>query len=98
VEKLKLYRKDYKEALACAERAWRMSMAGSEWERDETRWKEVVEMTDHLVSAYENYAEGGNWKGKARSALRGVMGKGRDSWEGTEGWNTLEALVEGLKS
>ena len=97
VEKLKIYQRDYKEALACAERAWRMSMAGSEWERDEIKWKEVVEMTDHLVSAYENFGEG-NWRGKARSAVKGVMGKGRDTWEGTEGWERLEGLVEGLKS
>lgn len=98
VEKLKLYRKDYAGALACAEKAWRMSMVGDVWQREEPRWKEVVEMTDHLVSAYENYAEDGKWKMKARSALRGVMGKGRDTWEGTEGWSTLEALVEGLKA
>lgn len=97
VEKLKIYQKDYKEALACAERAWRMSMAGDEWERDEKRWEVVVDMTDHLVSAYENFGEG-NWRAKARSAVRGVLGKGRDAWEGSEGWVRLEGIVEALKS
>jgi hypothetical protein len=97
VEKIKLYQKDYAAALACAEKAWRMSMVGEDWLQKEERWLEVVEMTDHLVSAFENYGEG-SWKSKARSAVRGVMGKGRDEWEGTKGWSTLEELLEGLKS
>lgn len=96
VEKLKVYRKDYKGALACAEKAWRMVLTGEAWLSQESEWKEVVELTDHLVSAYENFGEQG-WKGKARSAVRGVMGKGREVWEGGVGWDVLMGLLEGLK-
>ncbi|EPE35770.1 TPR-like protein [Glarea lozoyensis ATCC 20868] len=103
-EKLALYVRDYARALSCAEKAWRMASKG-EWEGDVEAWREVVELTDGLVSAYENYGgrewEGGvvekGWKGKARSAVRGVMGRGRDAWEGTEEWGVLEGLLEGLK-
>jgi hypothetical protein len=59
------------------------------------------------VSAYENYGtmeteDGGlvekSWRMKARSAVRGVMGRARDSWEGSEEWTLLENLLDGLKS
>ncbi|TVY16810.1 TPR repeat-containing protein [Lachnellula arida] len=39
-----------------------------------------------------------SWRMKARSAVRGVMGRARDSWEGTEEWGMLEGLLDGLKS
>ena len=38
-----------------------------------------------------------DWKFKARSALRGIMGRGKDSWEGTEGWERLRDVVEQLR-
>jgi tetratricopeptide (TPR) repeat protein len=106
-EKLSLYRRDYGNALSCAEKAWRLGTKGEEWLRDVEGWKAVVAVTDNLVSAYENYGmmekEDGevvekSWRMKARSAVRGVMGRARDSWEGTEEWSTLEGLLEGLKS
>ncbi|KAG9237781.1 hypothetical protein BJ875DRAFT_493003 [Amylocarpus encephaloides] len=107
-EKLALYTRDYARALACAEKAWRMSTqaAGERWLNEKEAWKEVVEVTDGLVSAYENYGtmakeDGGlvekGWKMKARSAVRGVMGKARDSWEGTAEWEELQMLLDGLK-
>ncbi|KAI9053000.1 hypothetical protein LZ554_003270 [Drepanopeziza brunnea f. sp. 'monogermtubi'] len=100
------------------------SSAGGEWLVAEEAWREVVSVTDHLVSAYENYGPmervgdgdgdgvgvggggGGGavvlveagWKAKARSAVRGVMSKARDAWEGSEGWEVLEARLEELKS
>lgn len=108
VEKLALYRRDYREALACAERAWRMASQGEEWHREVDAWRAVVAATDNLVSAYENYgpqekADGSGevekgWKMKARSAVRGTMGKAKDSWEGTEEWDLLKARLEELKS
>ena len=106
VEKLSLYKRDYGNALKCAERAWRMVTSGEEWMLDKEAWKGVVGGTDNLVSAYENYGpmevdgkevEKG-WRAKARSAVKGVMGKGRDAWEGSEGWEVLEARLEELKS
>jgi tetratricopeptide (TPR) repeat protein len=108
VEKLSLYRRDYANALACAEKAWRMVTQGQEtWLEEREAWKGVVAATDNLVSAYENYGpmekEDGSeveraWKSKARSAVRGVMGKARDVWEGSEEWDVLQGLLEGLKS
>jgi hypothetical protein len=83
-----------------------MVMGSEEWMLDAEAWKGVVGATDNLVSAYENYGpmevdgkevERG-WKAKARSAVKGVMGKGRDAWEGTEGWEVLEGRLEELKS
>ena len=107
VEKLSLYRKDYANALSCAEKAWRMASAGESWLQDLEGFKGVVAATENLVSAYENYGpqekEDGSlvekgWKTKARSAVRGTLGKARDVWEGTTEWGQLEELSEGLKS
>ncbi|KAG0156181.1 hypothetical protein PDIDSM_3358 [Penicillium digitatum] len=33
-----------------------------------------------------------DWRFKARSAVRGIMGKGKDFWDGTEGWDRLKQL------
>ncbi|KAL4927296.1 tetratricopeptide repeat protein [Aspergillus undulatus] len=33
-----------------------------------------------------------DWRFKARSAVRGVMGKGKEFWEGSEGWERLREL------
>ncbi|OAA72067.1 F-box domain protein [Akanthomyces lecanii RCEF 1005] len=76
--------------------------AAPDWTEDETAWLDVVSRTDELVSVLENWGEGveeigARWRGKARSAVRSVMGRGKTSWEGTEGWTLLEALMEGLK-
>ncbi|TGO22468.1 hypothetical protein BPAE_0167g00100 [Botrytis paeoniae] len=98
VEKLRLWQRDYKGALEAAEKAWRMSMNEEGWLEKEELWMSVVGTTERLAGAYENFGEEGKWKGKARSAVRGVMGKGRDFWEGTKGWETLEGLMEELKA
>lgn len=105
-EKLALYKKDYVNALLCAERAWRIVIADEAWETDGGKWKEVVESTVRLVDGLESYGpleQGGKevekgWKMKARSAVRGVMGRARDAWEGSEGWETLEARLVELKN
>ncbi|OXV07679.1 hypothetical protein Egran_04561 [Elaphomyces granulatus] len=34
-----------------------------------------------------------DWRFKARSAVRGIMGKGKEFWEDTEGWNKLKELA-----
>lgn len=72
------------------------------WLEDEAEWGVVVERTDELVSILENYGGevpeiGGKWKGKARSAVRSVLGKAKESWEGSEGWERLKGALEGLK-
>jgi tetratricopeptide (TPR) repeat protein len=73
----------------------------SNWLEDREGWKTVVERTDELVSMLENYGEevpeiGARWKGKARSAVRSVMGKAKESWEGSDEWERLMGLLEGL--
>lgn len=35
-----------------------------------------------------------DWRFKARSAVRGILGKGREFWEDSEGWLRLKALAE----
>ncbi|KAL6891629.1 hypothetical protein HDV57DRAFT_307212 [Trichoderma longibrachiatum] len=78
------------------------SSGSADWTSDEAAWMEVVKRTDELVSMLENWGPdvesiGAKWKGKARSAVRSVMGRGKATWEGSEGWRTLEGLMEGLK-
>jgi tetratricopeptide (TPR) repeat protein len=108
VEKLKLYCRDYAGALACAEKAWRIATAGNGWLEGEEQWKSAAGMTDALVSAFENYGpqeavdgqgevEKG-WKGKARSAVKGVLGKAKHVWEGTDEFEMLKGRLEELKS
>ncbi|KXJ95128.1 hypothetical protein Micbo1qcDRAFT_187381 [Microdochium bolleyi] len=73
------------------------------WLTDPAQWDTVVVRTEELVAAYENYGSrtdevGSRWKGKARSAVRSVMGKARESWEGSERWTVLQGLMEELKA
>ncbi|KAL2173117.1 uncharacterized protein P884DRAFT_265472 [Thermothelomyces heterothallicus CBS 202.75] len=72
------------------------------WLEEREEWRVVVDRTDDLVSMLENYGEGvpeigARWKAKARSAVRSVMGKAKENWEGTEEWDRLVALLEGLR-
>lgn len=73
------------------------------WLENEEAWLVVVQRTQELVGVLENFGPlaeevGDKWRGKARSAVRSVMGKGKEAWEGTEGWMTLKGLLEGLKA
>lgn len=98
------------QALEASEKGWRAVLAQPGWEMGEKEgWEKVVQATVDLVDAYENFgmqtkegAEDGvvvakDWKFKARSAVRGVMGRGKDGWEGTEGWERLVEVLAGLK-
>ncbi|WYZ44805.1 hypothetical protein EsH8_VIII_000121 [Colletotrichum jinshuiense] len=72
------------------------------WLVDADAWKVVVARTDELVSVLENFGGevetvGTKWRGKARNAVRSVMSRGKESWEGTEEWSQLEGMMEGLK-
>lgn len=113
----RVWRRDYAGAIDAAERAWRASVGGVgaglaasaatsdgkvNWLEDKEGWKGVVERTDELVSALENYGPevpeiGSKWKSKARSAVRSVMGKAKENWEGSEEWETLKGLLDGLR-
>ncbi|KAK6221268.1 tpr repeat-containing protein [Colletotrichum tabaci] len=72
------------------------------WLVDAGAWRAVVARTDELVSVLENFggeveSVGAKWRGKARNAVRSVMSRGREAWEGTEEWRQLEGIMEGLK-
>ncbi|RYP12460.1 hypothetical protein DL765_007314 [Monosporascus sp. GIB2] len=76
--------------------------AAADWLQDAGAWDAVVQRTSELVAAYENYGDkvesvGSRWKTKARMSVRSVLGKGRESWEGSDGWKVLEGLLEELK-
>lgn len=113
VAKLALWRKNPAKALEASEKAWRAVTVQPGWETDSNAavsWDEVVDATVELCDAYENYGplertEGmsagslvaKDWKFKARSAIRGILGRGRDSWEGSEGWERLQDALGQLK-
>ncbi|PLB46092.1 tetratricopeptide repeat domain protein [Aspergillus steynii IBT 23096] len=75
---------------------------------DEKKWMDVVRATEKLVrNGYAKYGpmdkEGQgdveepeqvakDWRFKSRSAVRGILGKGKDFWEDTEGWTRLKEL------
>ncbi|KAH4189741.1 hypothetical protein HBH42_135220 [Parastagonospora nodorum] len=100
-------------ALECHEKAWRAVTSQPKWEEGtEKQWDAVVQQTIDLVDAYETLgprerteglAAGSgevvakDWKFKARSAIRSVLGKGKDNWEDGEGWERLKERMEGLK-
>jgi tetratricopeptide (TPR) repeat protein len=100
-------------ALECHEKAWRAVTSQPNWEsKGEKEWDVVVTQTIDLVDAYETLgprerteglAAGSgelvakDWKFKARSAVRTVMGKGKEGWEDSDGWDRLKARLEELK-
>lgn len=74
---------------------------------EEKKWLDVVKATERLVlDGYSKYGpmdkegqDGGgeelvakDWRFKSRSAVRGIMGKGKGFWEDSEGWNRLKEL------
>lgn len=112
VGKLALWRNRPATALDAEEKAWRAVTSQPGWEtgESEARWNEIVDSTVRLCEAYESLGEkkrteglsagepvAKDWKFKARSAIRGILGRGKDSWEGTEGWERLRECIEGLR-
>jgi tetratricopeptide (TPR) repeat protein len=101
-------------ALACHEKAWRAVTSQPKWEdQDEKVWDAVAQQTVDLVDAYETLGprertEGlsagsgelvaKDWKFKARSAIRSVMGKGKEAWEDSKGWEVLVERLDELKN
>lgn len=101
-------------ALECHEKAWRAVTSQPKWESGtEAEWNGVVDQTIDLVDAYETLgprerAEGlaagsgelvaKDWKFKSRSAVRSVMGKGKENWEDGAGWERLLERLEELKT
>lgn len=84
--------------------------SGDSGTADNEKWTQIVNATIDLADAYESLGERkresglgsgelvcNEWRFKARSAVRGVMGRARDGWEGTEGWERLEGRLAKLK-
>nr|POF11067.1 tpr repeat-containing protein c19b12.01 [Quercus suber] len=111
ISKLALWRNKPSSALDAEEKAWRAVTSQPGWETEtEVRWNEVVEATVRLCDGYESLGEkertegmgagelvAKDWKFKARSAVRGILGKGKGSWEGTDGWERLQERMADLK-
>jgi tetratricopeptide (TPR) repeat protein len=113
VAKLSLHRKKPSAALDANEKAWRAVISQPGWEHGtEAQWDRVVDATIDLVSAYESLGprerteglgagEGElvmkEWRFKGRSAVRGIMGRGKGAWEETAGWERLVESLAGLK-
>jgi tetratricopeptide (TPR) repeat protein len=110
--RLSLWRHRPAEALALHEKAWRAVTAKGNAYETQLGWAATVDATVGLVDAYralgglEREGTGAGqpvgkveekWRFKARTAVRGVLGKGRDVGEGSEGWERLQALGEELK-
>ncbi|GAM86272.1 hypothetical protein ANO11243_042840 [Dothideomycetidae sp. 11243] len=113
VAKLAVWRKKPATALDAHEKAWRTVTTQPGWESDsEKRWDAVVDATIELCDAYESLGpmettEGlgagqalvaKDWKFKARTAVRGIMGRGRSTFDGTTGWTRLQNAMDGLKT
>ncbi|KAJ5736372.1 uncharacterized protein N7483_001497 [Penicillium malachiteum] len=47
---------------------------------------------DKKVEGGEPEMVASDWRFKARSAVRGILGKGKDLWEDSNGWNRLKEL------
>ncbi|KAH0109929.1 TPR-like protein, partial [Aureobasidium melanogenum] len=111
--KLCLWRKKPATALDANEKAWRAVTSQPGWETEsEARWNVVVDATIELCDAYESLGQmektegmaagsgalvAKDWKFKARSAIRSIMGKGKDCWEDTDGWERLKEALDGLR-
>ena len=74
-------------------------------------WNEVVDATTELLDAYESFGERRResgmgegelvckeWRFKSRSAVRTVLGRAKEGWQGGENYETLENRLQELKS
>lgn len=75
-----------------------------------TAWNEVVDATVELIDAYESLGERRResgmgegefvckeWRFKSRSAVRGVLGRAKEGWETSEGYETLDRKLREFK-
>ncbi|KAI5952947.1 hypothetical protein CANMA_005048 [Candida margitis] len=109
VARVELWRKRPWAALDCHEKAYRALLHNPEIEVNEEVWNEVVDACADLVGAFESLGElpgkhgagdvvCNDWKYKARTTVRSLLSKGKDIWEDTQGWETLQTLKEDLRN
>lgn len=112
VARLALWRDKPSASLDANEKAWR-AITGSGWEYGtKAQWDSVVDATVSLIATYESLGprektEGlsagtgelvcKTWKFKIRTAVRGILGRGKSTWEGTEGWKRLTEIGEAAR-
>lgn len=100
VARVELWRKRPWASLECHEKAYRAVAHNPDLEIDEKVWNDTVEACEDLVAAYESlgemegkYGPGSlvckDWKYKARSTIKSLMSKGKNSWDGSDGWERL---------
>lgn len=105
VARVELWRNRPWAALESYEKGFRIYTHLPEVESDEKVWDEAVESCSDLVDAYINlgpregkFGDGSlvcsNWKFKARSSIRILIGRGKKWWEDSNGWNKLQELKE----
>lgn len=105
VAKVELWSKKPWAALESYEKGFRIYTHMPEIESNESVWNSAVDFCGDLVDAYINlgpmegkYGEGSqvcsNWKFKAKSTVRVLMGKGKNWWEDTPGWERLLEIKE----
>ncbi|KAA8913202.1 hypothetical protein TRICI_003264 [Trichomonascus ciferrii] len=92
-------------ALENYEKGWRVISSNLD-ATNEASWNHAVDYCSDLVDAYINFGpmdgriEGSvvckDWKFKARSAVRTLMGKGKAFWEDSDGWDRLKTMKEDL--
>jgi lipopolysaccharide biosynthesis regulator YciM len=92
-------------ALESYEKGWRIISSNLDV-TDEASWNQAVDYCTDLVDAYTNFGpmdgriEGSvvckDWKFKARSAIRTLMGKGKAFWEDSDGWDRLKTIKDDL--
>lgn len=90
-----------------------LNRPGWESGTEETKdaWKEVVDSTIDLLDGYESLGErprkagmgagepvAKDWKFKSRSAVRSVLARAKEGWEGDVGYETLSGRLQELKS
>lgn len=107
IARVELWRKKPWASLDCHEKAYRAISHNPDLEVDEKVWNETVEACSDLVAAYESLGElpgkhgAGDlvckdWKYKAKSTIKSLMSKGKQSWEDSDGWEQLTELRSGL--
>jgi tetratricopeptide (TPR) repeat protein len=113
VARLALWRNKPSSALDAHEKAWRAVTQQPGWEYGaEKDWNKVVDATIALVEAYKDIGPRQRTEGmsansgepvqkdrsfKSRSATRAILGRGKESWEGTDGWGKLNSVLGDMK-
>lgn len=103
VAKVELWRRKPWNALDCYEKGYRAVCNRSDLITSETVWNDAVSACSDLVAAYESLGElpgkynaddivCKDWKYKAKSSIRGLMSKGKQTWQDSPGWDKLQEL------